>query len=306
MHITGKILNWFVALAAIAALLLTSRMLEARNSRTKQLRQVEVDLDEMAEDEPSLVQRVRGLKGDVDRIELAWGRSLEGGAAGLDGAGNATSIRVPLPPGKGGHAIAANTKIHAFKTSEDGSAVYAGRFRVTNQSPDLLVLQPDFLVRSNAAWLIQASSDAAIWGGPGTWRIRKQIPPSNVGRFASLETSLNQADERLVRTQNQLVASQNRKTEAGVALNSEETTLVGGDELAANEGKLSEEFVLGLVKAIEAAESERNVGLSEVHELRKKRTQAEQRLRNLQQANKRAAQTLPDGSPPAKVTASAP
>lgn len=224
MHTLSKVLLGFVAVAAIAAIFLTSMLFDTRNEWLKRVSTRQDTVAEVKEDVRKKSLVVSDLENEVNRRMTNWGRSWElapQDIALLDPASGAVSLQIGLSQGLAVQETAAIQAgqdrllptIHLFGNSQDGTVSYLGAFRVTdvqaNQTAAQLIRPP--LPGEVDEWQVLAANGVRVWNNiPSSWlslnsKYQGQIAEARQdvqdeeGRLATLDLLNSKSQEQLAR-----------------------------------------------------------------------------------------------------------
>lgn len=286
MHTLGKVFTWLTVVLAIGAIVLSLRLLDVRNSWTKQASELKQANEANAQNIAEQGRRLRNLRAELHRTTLIWGRFWNGQAGVLDRNAGTLQVRVGTNQGVGVPDRGEPPTLHAFRPTQDGGVMYVGEFRVATLRENESALQPIWRVRAG---------ETQTWQ-PGTWRFREAIPPDHQTRFLNLRTELTVADELFAAKQDYLRAQEDLIRSANEHLRYRRQELIGDPNDPKNKGLNGE---------VAAEEEARNKALADVDDLRRIRENALQRIKELIATNKELADRLPGPKPAVAVNASA-
>ncbi|MFK7779253.1 MAG: hypothetical protein QM501_14200 [Gimesia sp.] len=252
MHKLGVGLVWMVALGAVAAVMLTSKMLDVRGSWLKAVEKNKVQIQKNESEIESKEAESKALRSELTRLMLGWDRywdanvtvNLETGEIQLDIGGNQG-----LGSTQQGDDQAAQPVIFAFQPDQNDpkKMSYIGAFRVN-------------ALEANGAQLIPVnppqSGEIGTWKN-GEWRLRALVPPQFISALRTLRDGLVEREQqnkrKLDRIQdlNRLMASAKERLDARVH------ELIGSDN-APQDDVLPIELRKGLVAGLEEEEQIRN------------------------------------------------
>lgn len=282
MNIFGKICLGLVVIGAIAATVLTTRMLATRNSWMIQNQKLE---DEFQKNQEEIAKRKAELKlkrDELTRLMLDWERDWDDVPTQVDPARGFLQVGVGTSRGLQDKQV-----VWAFQKNQDGSSLLAGEFKVTQIRDEQTILEPNWRLRPG---------DTQDWQA-GNWRIRSLVPSYFGDRLTATEVDFLVADEDLgakkadVALQTKMVAAANEELD-------QRLKEINGQPQ--NEGKeLPPEIIRGFIATMLEEEELRNAALAAVdflvHDL-KHTNAAIQRTHKL---NQRLVKTLPQ---PASTT----
>ncbi|QDV50580.1 hypothetical protein [Gimesia fumaroli] len=292
MHKSGVVLAWVVALVAVGAVLLTSKMLDVRGSW---LKAVENNKSKIQKNETELENKEdenKTLRGDLTRLMLGWDRYWDANVTVANQQTGEIQVNIGGNQGLGaaqqGADPAAQPVIFAFQPdqSKPNGVSYVGAFRVN-------ALQP------NGAQLIAVNppraGEVANWKN-GTWRLRALVPPNYISTIRTLRDNLVEREQQFKRKQdriqdlNRLLASAQERLEARVG------ELTGAEDAPQDE-ILPVELRKGLVVGLEEEEQLRNQEFQETDRLRRDLLNVYQKQLELVQEVSKLTKQLPKQTP---------
>lgn len=261
MHKSGVILVWFVAIATVGAVLLTSKMLDVRGSWLKVVEKNKTQIQKNATEIEAKEKEREKLLGELTRTMLGWDRYWDAevnvnpqtGEIGVRLNGNQTLGGADMSD-----AAAASQVFYAFQpdAAKPGGSSFVGAFRFTPNSRNSLVLVNPPL-----------PGEATTWKN-GPWRFRELVPLNYMDTLRSLRDELVQSEEEYklkqdrIQDLNRLLAAAKERLEARVS------ELIGSDTAPQDE-LLPVELRKGLVAGLEEEEQERNQEFAETDQLRR-------------------------------------
>ena len=276
MHTMGKVAVWLVVLAALGASMLTSKLIQVRDSWTKknvaardQYRALVPKIDELKE-------QLGALEGEKFRALDLWGSSSAPVQSTVQAQG---ALVIDMGTNSG---ITEKKVIYGFEVQPDNSVIYRGDFTVATARDVQAQLQPNWKVRPE---------DGATWKS-GMWRWRNQLPAAYQQNFDKQLLLLGQTEDALndrrqtVDVQTKLLAL------AQEQLKLREAELVGGEQLS-KDPAVDVEFREGLVAGVEQVEESRNQILTKVDDLRRKLRAVQSEVDRLQKLNIELTDKLP-------------
>ena len=307
MHILGKTLTWIIVPLALFATALTARMLQVRNSWTKQMFDDQNGLIQKYEDEAKTIKdkskQLRELRGTIARETRGWGQYWNN--VEVNGAGGA-AIAITIGSDDG---LRDQQVIYGFKQNAEGKTyTYVGPFQVTILNADNATVTATWRFRpaedANRNGTIDPGEDinqngqldpaeSAQW--TGTWRFREMIPSAPIARFTGLEVRLTWADETLADKRRDLTKQTTLIAGSKLNLDIRKKELLSDPLLQEKykEGQLDAEFIDGLIETISQEEEARNDVLEDVDQLRRKVKEAYEKYGRLSAANRKLLQSLP-------------
>lgn len=292
MHKSGVILAWFVALAAVGAVLLTSKALDVRGSWMKAVEKNKAQIQKNEAELESKEAENKTLRSDLTRLMLGWDRywdanvtvanqqtgEIEASIGGNQGLGSAQQGADP----------AAQPVLFAFQPdqSKPNGVSYVGAFRVNALEPNraqLIAVNPP------------QAGEVATWKN-GTWRLRALVPPNFISTLRTLRDDLVEREQQLKRKQdriqdlNRLLAASQERLEARVS------ELIGSENAPQDE-LLPVELRKGLVAGLEEEEQIRNQEFQETDRLRRDLLNVYQKQLDLVQEVSKLTRKLPQQKP---------
>ena len=283
MHTMGKVGIWLVVVAAVAATMLTSKLIQVRNGWTKKASVAREEYRALVPKLAELQEQLDALEGDRFRALELWGNSSPPVPTTVQAQG---ALVVDLGTNSG---ITEKKVVYGFEVLPDNSVVYRGDFTVATARDVQSQLTPNWKVRNQ---------DGATWQS-SKWRWRNQLPSAYQQNFDKQILLLSQGEDDLAvwrrsqDVQTKLVAQSQEQ------LKLREAELVGGDQLSKNAADAVEHRE-GLVAAVEQVEESRNQVLTKVDDLRRKLRTVQTDVDRLKALNVELTDKLPQ---PEKVQA---
>ena len=283
MHTMGKVGVWLVVLAACAATLLTSKLIQVRNGWTKKAFVAREEYRALLPKLAELQEQLDVHEGNRFRALELWGNSSPPVQTTVQAQG---ALVVDLGTDSG---ITEKKVIYGFEVLPDNSVVYRGDFTVATARNVQSQLTPNWKVRAQ---------DGATWQS-SKWRWRNQLPSAYQQNFDKQILLLAQREDDLAvwrrsqDVQTKLVAQSQEQ------LKLREAELVGGEQLSKNAADAVEHRE-GLVAAVEQVEESRNQILTKVDDLRRRLRTVQRDVDRLKALNLELADKLPQ---PEKVQA---
>ncbi|QDT89345.1 hypothetical protein [Gimesia algae] len=263
MHKSGVILVWFVAIATVGAVLLTSKMLDVRGSWLKVVEKNKAQIQKNTAEIDARERERKKLLNKLTQVMLGWDRYWDVEVSVKDRQSGEIQVKLNGAQPLGGEGLsataAASQVFYAFQPSDagkPGGSTYVGAFRFAPNSRDALVLinppQP---------------GEVATWKN-GPWRLRELVPLNYTNTLRSLRDQLVQSEEQNKLKQdhlqdlNRLLAAAKERLEARVS------ELIGSDTAPQDE-LLPVELRKGLVTGLEEEEQKRNQEFVETDQLRR-------------------------------------
>ena len=264
MHKSGVALAWIVALAAVGAVLLTSKMLDVRGSWLKTVESNKAKIQKNEADIEAKETENKELRSELTRLMLGWDRYWDANVTVANPQTGEIQVNIGgnqgLGSAKQGEDQVAQPVIFAFQPdqSKPNGVSYVGAFRVN-------------ALEANGAQLISITppqpGEVATWKNGG-WRLRALVPPNYISTLRTLRDDLVEREQQIQRKQdriqdlNRLLVSAKERLEARVH------ELIGSDQ-APEDDKLPVELRKGLVAGQEEEEQIRNQEFQETDRLRR-------------------------------------
>lgn len=278
MHTVGKVMACLVVVAAIAASVVTSKLVTVRNSWTSKNISAKKKFQELKPKVDELEDRVDQLKNEALRKQELWGKYWNGVQTNVNPGDGSLVLNIGLESG-----LSQNLLLHGFETAQDGSSIYRGSFVVTTVQNGSSQLKPNW----------KASNDEIrAWQAGGVWRWRNSIPPGVSENFDRQLLQILKAEETLSDRRSTLATQQGLLEEANEGLKRREDELVGGPSLEKSE-LIAPEFRDGLVAALEQAEEQRNKNLEEIDRLRREIREVYHQIEQIHEENGELIEKLP-------------
>ncbi len=245
MHKSGVVLVWFVALTAVGAVMLTSKMLDVRGSWLRAVEKNKAQIEKNDTELESKEAENKELRSQLTRLMLGWNRywdakvtvnqqtgEIQLGIGGNQGLGSAQE----------GDEQVAQAVIFAFQPDPNSPAKvsYVGAFRVNALEPNVALLIPVTPPQPG---------EVATWKN-GTWRLRALVPSQFISALRTLRDDLVERNQQIKRKEdriqdlNRLMASAKQRLDARV------NELIGSDKAPQDE-ILPVELRKGLVAGLE-------------------------------------------------------
>jgi hypothetical protein len=282
MHVLSKVLLGVVVVMAIIAVIMTSKLRLARGHWLQQVEQRQQNLEKVREDLRKQRLVVADARAEVNRRLNLWGNSWSPvpgqvvnpqlGAITL-GIGT-QQLRQPT------EQEFAPLFLFAQSPQGDGSQ-YLGEFRPTGIQVD----------RTAAALTRQPyEGEVQSWPQQVPLRVRELIPSSWREIFSVLETRIAEAQQDVQDQTARLAKADELNTRSQEQLQRRLNQLEGNPD--ALEGS-APEVLDGLVEALRAAETDRNVNLGQLDDLRHEYDRKYRLLQELIQRNRQLEEMLP-------------
>lgn len=304
MHISGKIAAFLIILLGGAAFVLTTQLLDFRQSWLKQVDANQKTLVTAKQTTETKRKELAKLLAEYDRLMLGW--SADGPAPYInnvqatgDPATGTLNLNVGTPmlsetKDKDGKPVM--PMVYAFQPSADGKSFeYVGEFRVEQLAAGRSVLKANWRMRP---------TDAAMWKLGANWRIRTRIPNADKLQFDQFSLMFSDVDERLNANTNELQRTRDEfSKKIKLALANRENELKGFEAYEADRGKIEDELIDGVLATMVKEEEARNAALVEADQLRHELNKTVDGFKKVHGDNTKAASGLPKGDPTAPKTA---
>lgn len=292
MHISGKILAFFVILLGGAAVVLTSQMLDYRHSWLKQVDANQKVLDKAKADTIEKRKELDRQLAEFDRVMLGWDTYINNATASGDPATGSLTLNIGPPllvetKDKDGKPVM--PVIYAFQPAADGKSFeYVGEFRAER----LAAANSTF----KANWRIRPS-DGAMWKLGANWRIRTRIPVSDKAHFDKLSLLFSDIDERMAYNTKELQRTREEfAKKIKQTLANRENELQGFEAYKGERGKVDDETIDGVLATMIKEEEARNTALAKANKLRHDLHSTVEQFDKINGGNSKAAANLPRGN----------
>ena len=290
MHWTGKVFVGFVVIGAAAAIVLSARTHQIRTSWHRSLTKQRADYEAGVD-----VLRKERFQHESAQVDLAsakrgWGDYSDDVTVTVNVQNGYLQTRDQETTAVVAASAAANQQqtmmVHGFLKNADGSVRFIGTF-IQEEAAEggFRVWKP--------TWQVRPADAVATWGS-GKWRLRTLIPAHQKTRFVNLEVLLTQSDQTSDDTglDAQIKGEVDLKADDQLRLRFSE--LMGDNkDLAGLKGKLPDYMIDGLVRAIAAAEEDRNLLIETVDVLRRDLKSNHDRANRLLKQNSDLERSLP-------------
>ncbi len=275
MHKSGKFVAVLVVLCGVGAAVLTSKLVQVRNSYTVKSEALKKKYSDTVPKVEELEKRVTALRNEIFRSRELWGEFWHGvpTTVGRDGT---------LQLGLGAQNIRDGLVLHGFELAPDGSSIYRGSFLTTDVSNTQSYAKPNWRA---------TPEEVATWQS-GNWRWRNALPSGYQDNFDKQLTNILKLEETLNDRQLTLEGQKTRLNDANAALRMREEELVGGDGLS-RDPNVEPEKRDGLVPTVEKVEEARNHTLEKIDELRRKVRKVQADIEQAQAENLELVKKLP-------------
>ena len=299
MHTLGKVFAWFVVLGAGAAVVLTARTHQVRSSWHKSLSKQRADYESHVND----LRKAEFIRDaavvDLANVKRGWGTVWDDVDVRVNPQNGYLQTSDQQTPEVVALAAANNQQqpmmVHGFIKPAGGKPRFIGTFIQEGAAQGgVRIWKP--------TWQLRPGDQVATWSS-GKWRLRTLIPAHQKTRFVNLEVLLTQGDQ----TASDKGLDANIKDAVDVVADEQLrlrfAELMGENaDLAGLKGKLPDHMIDGLVRAIAAAEEERNVAIERVDALRRDLKTNHDRANRLLKQNTDLERSLPGAAPAAAVT----
>lgn len=299
MHISGKIAAFLVILLGGTAFVLTTQLLDFRQSWLKQVDANQKTLVTAVQTTATKRKELAKLQAEYDRLMLGWDTYFGPVQAAGDPATGTLNLNIGTPllnekKDKDGKPVL--PLVYAFQPSADGKSFeYVGEFRVEQLAAGRSALKANWRIRP---------ADSAMWKLGANWRIRTRIPSSDKHQFDQFSLMFSDADERINANTNELQRTRDEfSKKIKLALANRENELKGFEAYEADRGKIEDELIDGVLATMVKEEEARNAALLEADQLRHELNKTVEGFEKLNGDNTKAAAGLPQGEPAAPKTA---
>ncbi len=285
MHILGKSLSWFIVVLAIPAVLLTGQMFQVRNSWIKQVEELNKNYARVEKNLSENQSTLSKLQAQLQRGELGWGRywydvHVERNPAQLDLLSADVGTTQGLQQGMTVYAFGPNRAA----TSE---FIFIGSFTVSQAQENRVALQP--------AWRVRLGSPHGpeTWQLGPDWRLRELIPSAHKETLNDLDVALTLSDEEHAQKLVNLIKQDELIQASQMHLDLRLIELNGNPDLEAHRRVISQDMIIGLIKATKDQEEIRNHQQVDVDQLRRVLKTTNEEFDRLRAINERLAKSLP-------------
>lgn len=299
MHISGKIAAFLVILLGGAAFVLTTQLLDFRQSWLKQVDANQKALVTAQETTVVKQKELAKLQAEYDRLMLGWDTYFGPIQATGDPATGTLTLNVGTPllnetKDKDGKPVL--PLVFAFQPSADGKSFeYVGEFRIEQLAAGRSALKANWRIRP---------ADSAMWKLGPNWRIRTRIPSSDKLQFDQFSLMFSDADERINANMNELQRTRDEfSKKIKLALANRENELQGFEAYEGDRGKIDDELIDGVLATMVKEEEARNAALLEADQLRHELNKTVEGFEKLKGINTKAAAGLPQSESAAPKTA---
>jgi hypothetical protein len=274
MHISGKILAWFVVIGGGAAIFLSAKTLAVRRGWMEQAQKNEAAFRQKQEQVATKTRQLSDARGNLARTMLGWDRYW----ADVTGIVNPQG-GLQLSIGSG-HGVQPEQLLYVFAVTPDGKSTYVGDFKVANVADAQCAVRPNWRVRQGD---ISVAAQFAC-------RVRTMVPSQYQSRLAVLDQQLLAAEQLVASNQVEL-ERQAQIIARAEALIGERLKEINGDP--ALQGKpLEPVHIEGLLTSMIAEEELRNTALREADDLARLLKKTRERFERILADNKRASEKL--------------
>ena len=299
MHTLGKVFAWFIVLGAGAAVVLTARTHQVRSSWHKSLAKQRTDYESHVNDLRKSEFTRDAAVVDLANVKRGWGTVWDDVDVRVNPQNGYLQTNDQQTPEVVALTAANNQQqpmmVHGFIKLAGGNVRFIGTFIQEGAAQGgVRIWKP--------TWQLRPGDQVAAWSS-GKWRLRTLIPAHQKTRFVNLEVLLTQGDQ----TASDKGLDANVKDSVDVVADEQLrlrfAELMGENaDLADLKGKLPDYMIDGLVRAIAAAEEERNVAIERVDALRRDLKSNHDRANRLLKQNTDLERSLPGATPAAAVT----
>ncbi|MDB5337464.1 MAG: hypothetical protein JWN70_3083 [Planctomycetaceae bacterium] len=299
MNIWGKVLAFLIILLGGGAFVLTTQLLDYRQSWMKQVEANRKALTDAKKATIEKSQELKRLQADYDRLMLGWDTYINNATASGDPAQGTLNLTVGPPllnEGKDKDGKPVQPVIYAFQPGANGKYEYVGEFRAERIAAGNSSFKANWRMRP---------SDGAMWKVGPNWRVRTRIPISDKLKFDQMSLAFADADERFTNSTNELARSRDEfAKKIKLALANRENELQGFEAYEGDRGKLEDELIDGVLATLVREEEARNTALAQADALRHELDSTVKKFEKLKSINAKAANELRGNAAPttAKVS----
>lgn len=299
MNIWGKVLAFLIIMLGGGAFVLTTQMLDYRQSWMKAVEANRKTLIDAKQSTVSKKAELAKLSAEYDRLMLGWDTYFNNVTVSGDAAQGILNVNLGPPQiaeGKDKEGKPVQPVIYAFQPGADGKFEYVGEFRAERVAVGNSTFKANWRIRP---------ADSAMWKLGANWRVRTRIPNSDKLKFDQLALAFSDGDERLNNSTNELARSRDEfAKKIKLALQNRENELQGFEAYEGDRGKLEDELIDGVLATLVKEEEARNAALSQADQLRHQLHTTIEKFEKLNTGNTKAAAALPRSAEPetAKVS----
>lgn len=265
-----RILYFLVLVGLIGEAIIAGKLGKRRGEVEDQLRTVIADSEKAAVAFDKAKMEYNTSRSKLQTVKTGWGLEWNlpaggqiqavGGRLNVRGVGSGNGLEFRTVTDATGQKLVPPV-LHVFADNGQGGTTYIGEFIVPDQAsltPDSAVLQP--------TWQ-PTPEDIQGWNFAGAVRLRSQIPASGREAVENLNSTISRVIEKYIATDIRYAEQEKLKVGADGDLVQRKNELLGdpnGAEIAEHP-----EYKVGLVKALQDLEEERNSIQLAVDELRR-------------------------------------
>ncbi len=287
MNIWGKVFAFFIILLGGGAFVLTTQLLDYRQSWMKLVAANQKALVQAKSDTVAKRKELDTLRAEYDRMMLGWDTYFNNLQAGGDPATGTLGLGIGPPllnEGKDKDGKPVMPVVYAFQPGANGKYEYVGEFRAERIAAGNSNFKANWHVRP---------ADSAMWKLGPNWRIRTRIPMSHKLKFDQMSLAFSDADERLTNATNDLARSRDEfAKKIKIALENRENELKGFAAYNADRGKIDDELIDGVLATLVREEEARNAAIAEADALRHELHSTVEKFEKLNGTNHKAAASL--------------
>ncbi|MDB5387934.1 MAG: hypothetical protein JWM11_3580 [Planctomycetaceae bacterium] len=291
MNIWGKVLAFLIILLGGGAFVLTTQLLDFRNSWVKQYETNKKRLIEVKATTQAKRKELAELEANYELLMLSWDKIHENKQAAVLAP---DTVQIAIGPsdimeGKDKEGKAVMPVIHAFKPDAAGKYVYVGEFRAEKLA----------VGNSTFKATISLPDDANYIQAGANWRIRTRVPVSDEQTFVDFSRRFLILQESTIAKTNELkILTDDVAPKIAMNLANRENQVKGNVALEAQRGKLPNVLIDGQLPTLAAMEESRNALIAEADDLRHRLHTAVTEFERLQSENGRAANDFLKGTTP--------
>ncbi len=259
----GIVCGTLVIIGLLVEFWLVAKLGYRRGEVADKLREATLKSEQALVEFDKAASELKTAEVNLGALKLGWGYEFpfapanpapvqnQGGKLFVTGLGSSTKALEPRKVTADGQEKMAAPPMHVFADNGQGKVVYTGEF--------LLGIGPNELGEQTCVlyptWKV-SPEEMASWNFNNGVRIRTQIPPGGRAEIDSLNQTIQRSVEQLTQLNTRTEDQKLLKVDADKALQSRRNELLGDAEGA--DVAERPEFKVGLVRAIEDAEEERN------------------------------------------------
>ncbi|QDT37841.1 hypothetical protein [Stratiformator vulcanicus] len=258
MHVLGKVMLGIAFCLGVAAVLLTSKLINVRNSWMSQVKQAEQSISGLEEQVAKQERAVRDLETKFARFQLNWSDPHISPATNVEQPTGLVTAQLGqdqgfgVGTGRGGP----NPTYEAFAVGADGSSEYIGKFELVVANASVSRFRPTFTA---------LPEEIQSWP-QGEWRFWQTTPYAPPARVDKLRDRIAERADDNRALQEQVAQAEVEVAQANDHLDYLEKRLTGNP--GAQRIERTPEFADGLIATIFAEEEARDSAAEQLAGLR--------------------------------------